>query len=303
MWIFIFEHVSGGGMANETLPAGLVQAGQAMLQAVVDDFLAINVEVQTTLDIRAQRGLCFPAAHVRKVDPGQPIDEIFDHLANQADAALIIAPESGRILERWISRLAKLGTPHLGCDATAAAVCGDKLASYACLQEAGVSTPATQRLMGHTVVDLPAIVKPCDGVGCEDTFVCRDQEQLALHAVNRGWVVQPYVEGVPVSISFLVHGARVRPLLSGLQTIDGDRQLTYRGGQLPLTPDLHERASRLGSQAIQAVVEATVNKSSVPLADGADDQAISGIGGFVGVDLILVIGIRPTTWSSRLIQG
>jgi len=113
------------------------------------------------------------------------------------------------------------------------------------------------------------VEKPWDGAGCERTAILDVRGDHAA-TVPRGesvMVQQVFVPGLPVSVSFVVHGAAVRALPAGRQVIERrGNVLTYRGGGLPLDPALSERATALARRAIDAV---------------------PGLHGFVGVDLIL----------------
>src|SRR5437016_4410103 len=99
-------------MAGRALATELAPLGAAMLRAVVEDFLAIGVQVVTCLDRRAQVEL--GAAEVTRIDGERLFEPIFQRLAMGSDAFLIIAPESDRVLEDWSLRLVTSGVRSLG---------------------------------------------------------------------------------------------------------------------------------------------------------------------------------------------
>jgi predicted ATP-grasp superfamily ATP-dependent carboligase len=209
-------------------------------------------------------------------------------LALDADFTLLIAPESTGILAELTRQLQQAGAPLLGSSTGAVAMSGDKTALAAHLSALGIETPRC------TLIDLrdglppdvgyPAVLKPPDGAGSLDTYFVESPECLPLSAREMPLaILQPYVSGRPMSVSYLVDGdGRAWPLCIGEQDVvlDGCR-IEYRGGKLPVHTPIDERPMR-------AAVE------SVP-----------GLRGFVGVDFIwderrrratvLEINPRPTT--------
>ena len=79
-------------------------------------------------------------------------------------------------------------------------------------------------------------------------------------------LIQPYVEGMPASVVFFAGPQQAIALPPACQNLSADGRFRYGGGRLPLGADLANRAVRLARQAIDAV---------------------SGLQGYVGVDLVL----------------
>lgn len=265
MKVFIFEHVVGGGMAGEDLPPDLVRQGAAMHAAAVEDFALIGCQVGTTLDWRcAASGP--EAVEATPVGAGDDMGAIFDAMAAAADAALVIAPETGGVLCRWLRRLEGLAVRNLGSSAQAVAVCADKLLLAQVLAQSRIATPLTSLSDAHRGRHGPVVIKPRDGAGCEDTMIVGPKDPWPLLSTDHEWIVQPWVPGRPASCSLLCGPGRITPLLAGWQEIQGSSRLRYAGGRLPLPPDLAGRAAALARRAIQAVPE---------------------LNGFVGVDVVL----------------
>jgi predicted ATP-grasp superfamily ATP-dependent carboligase len=124
----------------------------------------------------------------------------------------------------------------------------------------------------------------------------RNPEELSVAfstARAEGWsgdmILQPFVAGQPASVAFLVGPGGPLALAPAAQDLSSDGRFHYRGGWLPLPPHLGERAVRLARPAI---------------------EVISGLRGFVGVDLVLgdapdgsedwVIEINPRLTTSYL---
>src|SRR5262249_53573838 len=213
----------GGGLAGAELPPSWAAEGRAMRRAIAADFAAVpGFRVVMTLDAR------FPD------EPGpwclvriSPDDESrqLARLAAEAGWTLVIAPESDGILAdrtRWIERA---GGRLLGSSAEAVELAGDKLRLSTYWQSQGIRTPACCRVIPRVGLPenlgYPVVLKPIDGAGAVDTFLIPgaqsipDEVRALLEAL-----VQPFVEGVPMSASFLVGpGSRATLLAVGRQRV------------------------------------------------------------------------------------
>ena len=296
MNIFIFEHVCGGAMVDEGLPKELADQGAAMLGSAVSEFIEFGARVLTTLDHRVDFAL--NADVVKIIETGKSIEPVFDQLVQEADAALVIAPECDGALERYACRLEQLGAVSLGCDRRSIALCADKLAMARHFEAVGIATPPTVPFLVNEPIETPAVIKPRFGAGCENTFLWRSVDDFARGPTEGEWVVQPFVDGTSCSVSLIVSGSSGReatrdhhigtgtrspgpaptesgrehrkiPLMAGRQCISQHGQpirLRYDGGHMPLDAALWDRAMDLSTRAA----------STVP-----------GLSGFVGVDLVL----------------
>ena len=274
--IFVYEHVSAGGMPGP-VPAALADAGQAMWLALVDDFAGAGAKVWTTRGDREDITLDGQAmAHVK---PAGEIKALVQQIALKCEGAIIIAPETDGILEQWVEQFLAWSIPVLNCGPKTIALCADKLLLCRHLEKHGIATVPTKGgdvsvLLDGVGASLTAaggayVIKPRDGAGCESTFVCRtlfDVEAARKRAAGANWIAQPFVEGISVSMSFIANGAACRPLLAGSQCIEGSSELHYEGGMIPLEKKLAERAAWLATQAV---------------------KTLKDLRGFIGVDLIL----------------
>lgn len=235
-----------------------------MLEAAVMDFLGLGMQVATILDPRIN--LSLEGASIFYVDGQSNTSELFDALARGADVVLVIAPECDGALAAWLLRLKQLGVRSLNCQPEAARLCGDKLALAECLKGSRVPTPTTFLLPDNDALQMPLIIKPRLGAGCEETWLCQSTSDLENLPSRNDWIVQPRVPGLAASCGLIIHGPHVQALLPGQQNIMTGRKLRYDGGCLPLPPPLAARAVALAEQAVRAV---------------------PGLQGYVGVDLIL----------------
>jgi probable H4MPT-linked C1 transfer pathway protein len=283
--IFIYEFITGGGLAGAPLPATLAAEGAAMRRALAADFAAVEgVRVVKALDARldAEPG---PWETVR-VGPGREL-EVFRRLAAEADDTLLIAPETGGVLRDRAELIDRVGGRSLGSTPAAIALAADKLRLGRLLDGLGVATPETLRVVPADGLPdpfpYPAVLKPIDGAGSCDTYLIPGPGSLPPGALALGEaILQPYLPGVSLSASVLV-GDDGRDVLLGI----GNQLIQlmyssfyYYGG---IVPSLDESFEDLRPAL----------------------AAVPGLRGWVGIDyvregprgraVVLDINPRPTT--------
>jgi predicted ATP-grasp superfamily ATP-dependent carboligase len=273
MRVFVYEYTCSSGSS-----ARLHAEGWAMLAAVVEDFTWCGgVSVATLLDVRL-----LPAARARwgarvNITAIQNAEQAaFRALAAAADWSLVIAPEFDGILAQRCGWVEEAGGRLLGPSAEALGRTADKLEFSRWLREVhGIPTPPTLSvpLQSSPSWPFPWVCKPRDGAGSQATFLIHSQEELrrsAEQAWAEGWqgelIVQPFVPGRAASVACLVGAGQPVVLPAAEQRLSADGRFFYRGGSLPLPAALNHRAQRLAAQAVRAV---------------------SGLFGYVGVDLVL----------------
>jgi len=150
----------------------------------------------------------------------------------------------------------------IGCSSTAIELCSDKLALFHHWQSRGVPTPET--LAGSVEPLWPEwVLKPRFGAGSQDTHL--NGEPRERGAVGP-MIVQEFIPGRAASVAFLCGPNELIALPPAEQLLSDDGHFHYRGGRLPLSPDLASRAEAIARQALESV---------------------SGLCGYVGVDLVL----------------
>ncbi len=271
--IFIVEYVAGGGLAGRPLPPSLLTEGAAMLHAAVADFTALGAgDVITLRDARLDAPL--PASIVHEVRPGR-FDDLVDACLAACDAALVIAPETGGVLASLTERVEAAGVLNLGSSSEAVRVAGDKLTTIARLASVGVTVPSTRPVATAAeaaALGFPLVLKPRDGAGAGGLRLVRQPARLdaawaeASAEADGGLLAQPYVIGDHASASLVCTGTGAHPLSLNSQEIVASDRFEYRGGVVPL-----EHPDR--ARALAAAVAAA--------------QAIPGLRGYVGVDLVL----------------
>lgn len=268
MHVFVYEYTCSGAMAGAH--TSLRTEGWAMLAAALADFARVpGVEVVTILDEQCPPGP--QVQFVRRVRSGEE-EHAFRRAARSADFTLVVAPEFDDLLATRCRWAEEEGSRLLGPTVEAVQLTADKLALAGCLRAAGVRTPETwPYFAGQSLppIPFPAVCKPRHGAGSGATYLIHGPEHLTqVPAVEwpDEFLLQPFLPGQPVSVAFLLGPGEQLTLPPAAQALSEDGRFQYRGGRLPLSPPLAERASRLAWQAVRTV---------------------AGLRGYVGVDLVL----------------
>lgn len=293
MRVFVSEFVTGGGWPDGSPSYSLAAEGRAMLCAVVEDFARMaRVEVETTWDGRLGPAP-FRTARIHRTESPQHESSLFQSLAAECDAALVIAPEFDGILRDRCRVVEESGGRLLGPSSSAVETCTDKLRVAGDLHEAGVPTIPTSRLIwdGARLAlavggapEFPAVIKPRDGAGSLQVRLVasadelkRVADELGRESKRRELIIQPYVPGRALSVAMII-SARGEPtdiFPPAKQNLSDDGRFRYLGGRVP--------AADVDAEAVQTVVRAAC-------------RAVRGLRGYGGIDLILRDGAaaRPT---------
>jgi len=282
--IFVSEYITSGALGAEPLPPTLAREGAAMVAAVLRDLTRLpGWTIQTTLDRRFQRTLEAVTAGVEVawvVDPLQA-GHTFDAAAAHADLSLMIAPETGGVLQARVERVRALGGTCRNCSPDAIALCGDKLALASVLEQSRIPTIPTRPLPLGTlpwdVVPGPSVVKPRDGAGSWLTRRLDPGQTQAWNGLvalyqaagrSDSMLVQPFLPGTPVSVACLCEPGELPEILPVAAQHLTHTDFEYLGGTVPadVSP-----AARSAVQDVARLVCAT----------------IPGLCGYVGLDLIL----------------
>jgi predicted ATP-grasp superfamily ATP-dependent carboligase len=286
MTILVHEWVTGGGLAGTALPPSWAAEGAAMRRAIAADFSAVTgVHVEVTLDAR------FPEEpgpwSIVPVGPDEE-EATLRRLAAVADYTILIAPETEGILAARSRIVASAGGRGLGSTAEAVVMTGNKLRLGGHLARCGIATPPCRQVTPRLGLPLefpyPAVLKPLDGAGSQDTCLVRAADACPEAALDLPVaLLQPFVPGLAHSASFLVgREGRAWLIAAGRQHIAiRDDRFVYRGGTVPVVPHGVAEGPR------RAV------------------ESVPGLCGYVGVDYIwdgrtgqatvLEINPRPTT--------
>src|SRR6266850_5145995 len=136
MRIFVYEHITGGGMLDDPQAAALAPEGEMMLRTLVDDLTAISgVEVTVLRDARLSGDLPASIHTVRTTEAFWPA---FRRAASEADAVWPIAPEQDGILARITREVIDCDRVLLGCRPDAVDIATSKRVTAEVLGCAGI---------------------------------------------------------------------------------------------------------------------------------------------------------------------
>lgn len=284
MRLLVYEHVTGGGMLSQSPPASLVREADLMLRALLRDFANQPVTLLTTRDPRLP-----PLEGVATLVPTAQEDgaALFSRALDQVDAAWPTAPETDGTLE-FLARLTLArGRVLVGCRPDAIAVAASKARTAATLAAAGI--PAVPTFTSpDQFPDWPGpwVVKPDDGAGSDDTRRVADwtAARMRLAARPGHYVAQPWLAGVPLSLSLLCQDA-------GTELLAVNRQRVT----------IAEGVVRLDGLEVNAEADADGRHLALAL---RIREALPGLLGYVGVDLLateegpVVLEINPRLTTS-----
>jgi len=285
MNILIFEYITGGGLVGEALPASLVNEGKLMLNAVVEDFSELaDVQVSVMRDYRLLRNPCVNDEHIVSAERGYI--EVIDAWSTHIDALLIIAPESGNILSSLCEKYSNREFTLLNSTAESIALVGNKLDTFEYLQGYGVSQIPTYRIENIESVEAGrVIIKPKDGVGCENIHLLTTTQPLS-EVINLGemknYIVQPYIQAQSASLSLLCWQGECRVLSANIQKlIETDVSLELK----------------------ECVVNALERNNFIEFSNKLI-KSLPGLKGYIGVDIlitnneVLLVEINPRLTAS-----
>jgi predicted ATP-grasp superfamily ATP-dependent carboligase len=286
--LLIYEHVSGGGFADEPIPSGVLSEGFGMLRTLISDFKAAGHYVTTTLDSRLARlNPPLGADCIVPVFSSREVQAAIRKVSASADAAYVIAPETEGVLQSLVESVEQTGVASLNCPASTIGKVVDKAVLHASLKKLGVSTPETimfsvadgveeiKRAI-HGRLRFPLIFKPSNDVSCCGLSVVRNERQVAgavgkikRESSSKRFLAQELIEGVAASVSLVSAGSEALSISLNRQDLTigaPDAISSYNGGLVPFDQPLRPRAF--------AVAEKIV-------------KSFRGLRGYVGVDLVL----------------
>jgi predicted ATP-grasp superfamily ATP-dependent carboligase len=169
--VFVCEFVTGGGLYRELLPPSLLVEGAMMRDAALRDFAQIrDIEILMTCDQR----LAAPAeAHeVLMVDTQQDVWTIWERCISASDAILLIAPETGGVLERLTQLAERLNKMVFGSKASEVNLSGDKWLTY-------------QSFISHHVPTLDTYLANDLPNSMQGPYICKSRDNcLEISLVN-----------------------------------------------------------------------------------------------------------------------
>ena len=257
-----------------------------MRDAALRDFVQIpDVEIVMTCDQRLTAP--FEAHQVLMVSAQQDVWALWEECIVTSDAVLLIAPETGGLLEKLTLLAQKLNKVVLGSSASAIKLAGDKWLTYQSLILYQI--PTLETYLANALprgMEGAYIAKPRDGAGCDDMAYFEDAQLLKIWLKGREHthIVQPYQTGGAASFSMFCKKGEAYLLSCNRQHIQLEGQhLSYGGGVMNGMDEYKEAFNQLAQKIAQAMPD---------------------LAGYVGVDLIVsddeffVLDINPRLTTS-----
>lgn len=285
MNILIFEYITGGGLVGETLPASLVAEGELMLNAISEDFAALEyVQVCVMRDYRLQSNRYAKNEYI--VDAEHGFANVIESVANTIDALLIIAPENEEILLTLCEEYSNRKFTLLNSSASCVALVSDKLKTYKHLQSLDIPQIPTYEISGiESINSDKIIIKPKDGVGCERIHLLessKSSSEVINISETHSYIAQPYMQGQSASLSLLCWDGECILLSANIQNIEEI-----------------EDSLKLKGCVVNALDRDRFVKFSNSLI-----KALPGLRGYVGVDIliskdeVLLVEVNPRLTTS-----
>ena len=282
--ILVFEYFTASGEKDKCI----ISEAEALIFALLDDLNEFNVD------------LVINESYRDAVDDYENVNPIFididviDWLKENASnftKAIFIAAENNNNLFNITKILEENDVKLYTSSSDACFKASDKSLSYEELSNV-VPQPRTFRFKidpkGYwkraienlhekwqaedPLTPLKLIIKPLTGVDCEDIVIIENIEDLTLDLdkifkPGSRVIVQEFIEGTDVSVSLISDGKKAIPISLNKQFVElKNDKGTYIGGTLPFESKFKEESFEIATKAV---------------------EAIDGLRGFVGVDLII----------------
>ena len=282
--ILVFEYFTASGEKDKCI----ISEAEALIFALLDDLadvpkdVILNKSYENIVD------------EFENVNPILIEGDVVDWLSDNADRfkkAIFISAENNNNLYNITRILEENNVETYTSSSEACLKSSDKSQSYDALYNI-VPQPRTFRFKidpkGYwkraienlyekwqaedPLTKLKIIIKPLMGVDCEDIVVIEDIDELTLDldkvfVPGSRVIVQEFIEGTDVSVSLISDGTKAIPISLNEQFVElKNDKGTYLGGKIPFESKYKDETFEIAKKAV---------------------EAIDGLKGFVGVDLII----------------
>ncbi len=283
MRLLIYEWCCSGGLSGPDARAvvgdaadvePLAREGRAMFESLVADAVR-DGGFQVSAVIDATRHVELPSP-VRRlpVPPGREVESLLA-AARDADAVIVVAPETGGVLASRVAAVRAAGGRVLAPGDAFIRLAADKQATIDALAAAGVPVPAGRSLAAGEAWPAafirPAVRKARGSTGCDGMLIVGPDDPLPCPApvATR---IEAWWPGRPVGVSCLLGPGGVLPVAAVTQQFSAGPTPAYLGAEPLASPAERARARRLAVRAIDALL-------------GREGGGVAA--GWVGVDMIL----------------
>lgn len=282
--ILLFEYFTASGEKDKCI----ISEAEAMLFALIDDLKDYKLDVvlnESYSDIIKQYD------NVNPILIDTNVIEWLEENASNFKKAIFIAAENNNNLYNITKILEDNGVFTYTSSSDACMIASDKSLTYEEIGNA-VMQPRTFRFKIDSkgywkraivnlhekwqaedpLTPLKLIIKPLIGVDCEDIVIIEDIDDLSydleeIFPPGSRIIVQEYIDGVDVSVSLICNNGKATPISLNKQFVElKNNKGNYIGGMLPFESEYKKEAFEVAKKAC---------------------EAIEGMNGFVGVDLLI----------------
>ena len=266
MKILVFEWLTSGGRWHDgVVPdwnTSIHAQGLQMLKAITEDFLEYGAGVVVPLDERLGDripGCSGPEIH--PVGESDLLPECLGRLAEGADCVMLIAPESQSCLLKCLEWIEPFHNKLISPGHRFVEIASNKEETFQYLNAHGFdSIPdgmsfANLILENNELPDTPHVIKPILGAGSEGVQLLTDRvnrDRGIRRSPDQYWV-EPFIRGMPVSVSVLCGQVGNQFLPPTRQVFDQEPFGNYVKASYPIEPDLADRATRVAQTAIKTM--------------------------------------------------
>ena len=282
--ILLFEYFTASGKKDKCI----ISEAEALIFSLLDDLKDYNVTIVLN---KSYKGIVNDYKNVMPVFIDEDLISWLKKNVANFKKAIFIAAENNNNLYNITKILEENNVEIYNSSSEACFNSSDKFVSYEMLYKI-VPQPRTFKLkidkvgywkralenlyekwhLEKPLDDLKLIIKPLVGVDCENIKIINNIDDLdynleEIFPPDSKVIVQEFIEGIDVSVSLLCDGENAIPISLNKQIVDLSGDVgTYLGGQIPFESEFRDLAFKT---AIRSV------------------EAIGGLKGFVGVDLLI----------------
>ena len=261
--ILVFEYFTASGNRSPNI----ISEAEALILALIEDLKDFNIFV---LVHKSYKYLIKDYKNVKPIFITENLENWLNNNAHFFKRAMFIAAEDNMNLYNLSKILEDNNVKIYNSSSVACFSTSNKLKTYNLLNNL-ISQPKTIKIDSKDSLikffnkSTKIIVKPINGVDCENVKIINSLEDIHNLELNSEMIAQEFIEGIDVSVSLISDDKRVVPISLNKQFISPEKE-EYLGACLPYN---HE------------------NKNEVFKIAKIVTESIEGIKGFVGVDLIL----------------
>ncbi len=233
MKLLVVEFVTAGGYLTEPVPESLYHEGRMMLQALLAGLSQVSSLEISVLLSKQNHNIKLPeGCHRVLVEKPNQFYQILQTAIKQCDCFLPIAPEQDEALVKLAELSELLGKSALLSSPAAIRLFSDKQKTLDFL-ESITDCVVKSCLLGDFKYQFPPpwVVKPIDGVGCEQCYLVADNSELVAfkRSHTNTFVIQPFIPGRALSLSCLFKSGKAWLLCCNRQMLE------IRNGKFQLT--------------------------------------------------------------------